>query len=345
MVLNSFSNIKVEAIQCSVPTKWVSVESLKDGENDAILDKFIKTTNVHGHYECDKRQTASDLACVAAETIISRKKINRSEIGILVFVTQYPDYKSPSSACVLQDRLSLSSDCIAFDINLGCSGYVYGMNVVSSLMQTSNCKYGLLLAADTSSKGVRSDNSRNLFGDAGSATLLAKTEDEIKMSFASKTIGSGYKALLRPYGLSRHPDISDTKGVYDEIGVFNFAIDEAPRLINEFLEKISLTPNDFDCLALHQANMLIMKQIAKRTKFDKSKMLVSIDRFANTSCTSIPLCFTKEYGDMEEESTIQALICGFGVGLSLAAGNIRFSVKDVFPLVETAEYYDDGLFE
>lgn len=345
MVLNEFKNIAVEGIQCAVPGKWISIESLKDGQNNDTLDKFVKTTNVHGHYECSKRQTAADLSCVAAESLIEKKGIVRDEIGVLVFVTQYPDYKMPSTACVLQHRLGLSINCIAFDVNLGCSGYVYGMNIVSSLMQSSNCKYGLLLAGDTSSKGVRTDNSRNLFGDAGSATLLTKTDEEVKMCFASKTMGSGFKALLRPFGAAKHMDKPDTMGMDDGIAVFNFAIDEAPRLMNEFMAETGLTPDDFDCLALHQANMLIMKQIVKRIKFDKSKMLVSLDRFANTSCTSIPLCLAKEYGEKNEDRNIHALICGFGVGLSLATGNINVNVKDVLPLIETDEYFDDGLFE
>ena len=345
MVLNDYSNIAIEGIQCAVPGKWISIESLKDGANDETLDKFVKTTNVKGRYECSKRQTASDLVCIAAETLLAKKGVNKDEIGAVVFVTQYPDYKMPSTACVQQSRLGLPENSIAFDVNLGCSGYVYGLNIVSSLLVSSNCKYGLLLAGDTSSKGVRTDNSKNLFGDAGSATLLVKTEQEVKMTIASKTMGSGFKALLRPYGAARHLDKPDTKAIDDGIAVFNFAIDEAPKLINEYLEMTNLTPDDFDCLALHQANMLIMKQIVKRIKMDKSKMLVSLDQFANTSCTSIPLCFTKEYGEDESDKKIHALICGFGVGLSLAAGNIMFTVKDVLPLIETDEYYDDGLFE
>lgn len=345
MVLNKFENIKVAGLACAVPGKWISIDSLKDGSNDATLDKFIKTTNVRGHYECAPKQTAADLVCAAAKELISKKNIPHKDIGILVFVTQYPDYKSPSTACVLQSRIGLSNECVAFDVNLGCSGYVYGMNIVASLMQTSNTKYGLLLAADTSSKGVRTDNSKNLFGDGGCATLLCKEEGAETMSYASKTIGEGFKALLRPYGCYKHSNIPDTKGVYDEIAVFNFAIDEAPGLINEYFEKTGKTPDDFDCIALHQANMMIMKQICKRTKFDKEKMLVSIDQFANTSSASIPLCFVKDYGPLNDNKEIKALICGFGVGLSLAVGNITLNVNDVLPLIETDEYYDDGLYE
>ena len=345
MNINNYSHIEINGIACAVSNNWVSVESLKNGDNDATLDRFVKNTKVRGHYECSERQTAADLGLVAARKLLEEKQIDKSEVGILVYATQYPDYKAPSTACVLQNRLGLSKDCIAFDVNLGCSGYVYGLNIVASLMQSGSAKYGLLLAGDTPSKGVRSDNSRNLFGDACSATILVKGEQAQSMSFASRTDGSGFKAILRPYGYAKHPDRSDTEGVFNEINVFNFAIEEAPILINEFLEEKGLTSADFDCLALHQANMMIMKQICKHTNFDKEKLLISIDRFANTSAASIPLSFVNKYGDRCDAQSLKALICGYGVGLSWAAGIITVNTQDILPLIETDEYFDDGLYE
>jgi 3-oxoacyl-[acyl-carrier-protein] synthase-3 len=345
MITSKFNNIGIDGMACAVSTKWVSVESLKDGSNDEMLNRFVKNTNVIGHYECGPKQSAADLACIAARHILNAQNIDKEEVGVVVYATQYPDYKSPSTACVLQDRLGLSRDCLAFDVNLGCSGFVYGLTIVSSLMQSSNAKFGLLLAGDTPSKGVRSDNSRNLFGDASSATLLAKQDDSKPLIIASRTDGSGYKAILRPYGYAKHPDKPDTDGVFDEIGVFNFAIEQAPKLINELMQQEQTTPEDFDCLALHQANMMIMKQITKRTKFDKEKMLISIDKFANTSAASIPLSFVKKYGEEQEDKNLHSLICGYGVGLSWAAGIIDLNIKNIYPLIESDEYFDDGLYE
>ena len=344
MIQNELNGIAIKGMACAVSTKWISIESLKNGENDAKLDKFMKTTSVMGHYECGPRQTAADLGCVAAQRIMEHKGIKPADVGVLVYVTQYPDYRVPSTACVLQNRLGLSKDCIAFDVNLGCSGFVYGLNIVASLMQTGNARYGLLLAGDTPSKGVRSDNSRNLFGDASSATLLVKEDGVAPITIASRTDGSGYRAILRPYGYSKHPERPDAEGVFDEIDVFNFAINEAPALINELLEAKGLTPDNFDCMALHQANMMIMKQIVRRTHFDKDKVIYSIDRYANTSAASIPLCFVKKYGEAAGHQAVRALICGYGVGLSWAAGDITLDTADVLPIIETDEYYDDGLF-
>lgn len=344
MIINNYNGIKIEGIACAVPQKWISVESLKNGDNDAVLDRFIKNTSVLGHYECSIKQTASDLCTVAAEKVLQEKCIKREEVGVLVNVTQYPDYKVPSTACVMQSRLGLSKDCIAFDVNLGCSGFVYGLNIAASLLQSSNAKYALVVAGDSSSKGVRQDNSRNLFGDAGSAALITKNNNDSNWVFASRTDGSGFKAILRPFGYAKHPERPDVEGLYDELGVFNFAIEEAPKLINELLAHENKTPEDFDCLALHQANMMIMKQIVKRTKFDKEKMLISIDQFANTSAASIPLSFVKKYGESSEKGLLRSLICGYGVGLSWAAGIMNIQIEDIFPLVLTDDYFDDGLF-
>lgn len=345
MLVNNYSNIKVEGLACAVSTNYVSVESLKNGENDAVLDKFVKTTNVKGHYECSSRQTAADLSYEAARAILSAKNIAAEDIGIIVYVTQYPDYRVPSTACVLQGRLGLSKDCIAFDVNLGCSGFVYGLNIVAALMQSGNAKHGLLLVGDTPSKGVRADNSKNLFGDASSAALLSKGISPYSMKFASRTDGSGYKAICRPFGMAKHPDKLDKEGLFNEIDVFNFAISEAPALINEFVSESGLNSDDFDCIALHQANMLIMKQIIKRAKLSKDRMLISIDEFANTSGASIPLCFVKEYGDRNEDRELNCLVCGYGVGLSWAAGNIHLNIADILPLIKTDNYFDDGLYE
>ena len=345
MQINRYSGVRIEGLACAVPGKWISVESLKNGENDAILDRFMKNTGVLGHYECGERQTAADLCTAAAEKILINSNLDRKKVGVLVYVTQYPDYRVPSTACIIQSRLGLSKDCIAFDVNLGCSGFVYGLNVASSLLLTSNASCALLLAGDSSSKGVRQDNSRNLFGDAGAATLLSKCEEDKTIVFASRTDGTGYKAILRPFGYAKHPERQDTEGMYDELGVFNFAIEEAPALINDLLTNEGKTPEEFDCLALHQANMMIMKQIAKRTKFDKEKMLISIDKFANTSAASIPLCFVKKYGNEQADENLHSLICGYGVGLSWAAGIVDMNVNCILPLIETDEYFDDGLYE
>lgn len=344
MIINQFKGIKVAGISCAVPNKWKSIELLKNGENNEVLERFVKNTSIKGHYEVGERQTSSDLCFAAAQKLIDQKQIKPEQISVLVHVTQTPDYLCPSTACVLQDRLGLSKDCVAFDVNLGCSGYPYGLNIAASLMTTSNAEFALVLAGDASTKhNVRTDNSRLLFGDSGTATLLKKEEVAPEMSIASKTDGSGLKYMWRPYGLSRHHILKD-EGVHDEVGTFNFAINEAPDIINRFLKARDETSENYDYLILHQANMMIMKQIAKRTGFPKNKMLVSIDHFSNTSNGSIPTtivhCLTEE-----ENRSCRLLICGYGIGLSWAVGAMTVETEDILSLVHSDVFFDDGLYD
>jgi 3-oxoacyl-[acyl-carrier-protein] synthase-3 len=236
----------------------------------------------------------------------------------------------------------LSNNCLAFDVNLGCSGFVYGLNIVSSLLKSSNGKYGILLAGDSPSKGNRTDNSRNLFGDACSATLLEHREGCDDIVIASRSDGSGFRTMWSPAG-AKHKEVDKSLGLFDEIGVFNFAIEQAPILINEFMESLGKSSADFDVLALHQANMMIMKQIVKRTHFEKEKMLVTIDKYANTSAASIPLCFVERYGGRGVNGLLRALVCGYGVGLSWAAGSLLLDTNVVMPLIKTDYWFDDGL--
>lgn len=240
---------------------------------------------------------------------------------------------------------------IAFDINLGCSGFVYGLSITSSIMHTSGAKYGLLLAGDTV---AREFNTRHctktthaaslLFGDAGTATLLEKVEGEI-LRYSLNTDGSQYKAIIAPYGFWRNPDMPPAKGndsMMDDVSVFNFATNDVPIQINEYMNKFATSVKDYDCLVLHQANLMIMKRIAKKTGFPIDKMLISLDRFGNTSSASIPATLVAAYGEKNSDVKINALCCGFGVGLSWGTIGIHVSIADILPLVHTDNFFDDG---
>ena len=175
---------------------------------------------------------------------------------MLVFVTQTADYGIPATACVLQERLGLSKDCMAFDVNLGCSGFSYGLNIVSSLLNNSNAKIGLLLCGDTSAKEKRpsqkvktTHSASMLFGDSGTAALLVKENGCKPITMLSKTDGSGYKAIIAPYGQWRHAEAPDEKktSTMDDVAVFNFAISEVPELLKQTMDLQNYTPDDYDC--------------------------------------------------------------------------------------------------
>lgn len=350
-MFSSVENVKIVGIAAAVSGNWVDLNQVSS-EDEAIIKKFVKKTGVEGRYAASPYQTTSDFCLAAAERLIQEKGIVKEDIGILVFVTQSADYIIPATACLLQERLKLSRDCLAFDVNLGCSGYTYGLNIAGSLLSRTNTKYALLLAGDTSAR-ERSTKRREktshsasmLFGDSGTATLIEKSNEGYTMNISSRTDGSGYKAIIKPYGAWRHYDIPEgqTGGTQmDDIEVFNFATEEAPEQINSFMRDTNTTPDDYDCLVLHQANMMILKRIAKKTGFSEDKNLISINKFGNTSSSSIPITLVDTYGDNNEDREIDALCCGFGIGLSWATANVKVNIKDILPLVHTDAYFVDG---
>ena len=347
---SELKDVKVIGMAAAVSNTWDSVRELST-EGEAVINKFIKTTGVEGRYSANPRQCTSDFCFAAAEKVLAEKKIPREEIGVLVFVTQTSDYHIPATACVLQNRLGLSTSCIAFDVNLGCSGFTYGINIVGSLLMSTQTKYGLLLAGDTSArekspkyKKKIGHSAELLFGDSGTATLIENTASD-PILISSHTDGAGYKAIIAPYEGFRNADCpaSETPGTHmDEIEVFNFATSEATAQINDYMEKQEKNPEDYDCLVLHQANLMILKRIGKKTGFSKEKVLISLDRFGNTSSSSIPITLVYKYGECDDERTINALCCGFGVGLSWSTVALPINVKDIYPLVHTDEFFDDG---
>lgn len=355
MVFNTHHNIKVAGIAAAASSKWQSLEeaiseagSIDEGFN---VKKFKQNTGVTGRYVAGDFQTASDFCYSAAEGLIKQNDIDRAEIGILVFVSQFPDYAAPATACVLHKRLGLSYNCIAFDVNLGCSGFVYGVNIVASLLANSNCKYGLVLCGDTSVKNKSRGRDKMkgshsilyLFGDGGSTALLEKEEGR-KLTVSSCTDGGGFDSIMIPDHSWRHPWLA-TERVMDDMNVFNFSITQAPEMLKSYMDYTDTKPDDYDGLILHQANKLIIDTVTKRSGFGKNKSLTSIEKFANTSCASIPNTLVYNLGEDKTENMKRYLCCGFGVGLSWAAMELDIAPSEVLPLIHTDEWFDDGLPE
>ncbi|MCQ2497594.1 MAG: ketoacyl-ACP synthase III [Lachnospiraceae bacterium] len=351
MAYAKYNNISIEGISVCVSDKWTSLYDISE-QDEKTISKFMKRTGVTGRYDAGVRQTSADFCYSAAKELIEKNNIPLNKVGVLVLVTQTADYNTPSTACVLQMRLGLDTNCIAFDVNLGCSGYVNGINIVSSLLNSVDAEYGLLLCGDTTAKEksqkyrTRLTNSASmLFGDAGSATLLRKKTEADNISILLNTDGEGFKALITPYGGWRNPDVDDPSELadyMDDIEVFNFATTKVPEQIFNIMKINGTTIDDYDCLALHQANLYIMKQIQKKTGFSSEQMLVSIDKFGNTSSASIPTALVANFGDDNSDRVIRIMGSGFGVGLSWATIDMAVNVKNVLPVIQTSEYFEDG---
>ena len=268
--------------------------------------------------------------------------VDKNEIDALVFVVQNPDYSSPATACIIHQRLDLPQGCPAFDVNQGCSGYVYGLWVASSLIEGGQCRKVLLLAGDTSSINVDPRNrvTAPVFGDAGTATLVEFVEKESNSFFELGTNGKGYEAIIVPAGdakipLERHAEdnevlckdlqngtnITHLTDIYmDAAAVFNFTMTVVPPHIKSLMSFSNTKPTDIDYLVLHQANRQIIRMIGSATGFSADKVPDStVEKFGNQTIASIPCVLCDVLREKLEKQPLKLLLSGFGVGLSWAS--------------------------
>jgi 3-oxoacyl-[acyl-carrier-protein] synthase-3 len=320
-------NVRIAGLTCSVPeqvrTNDYFVEKFGDG-----VEQVTKMTGVLERRISGPSVTTSDLCHHAASHLIEAMGVKRNEIGALIFVSQTPDYRLPATACDLQARLGLSNNVAAFDVNLGCSGYTYGLWLAASLIAAGSVDKILLLVGDTISKIAAEDDRATalLFGDCGTATLLEKSDAGERMSFALGTDGRGARNLIVPEGAFRQTVEKDERNqnssdklFMEGSEVFNFTLKAVPALVAE-LKSVALQPGeDFDFYLFHQANSFMIKHLAKKAKVSIDKAPMNIDRFGNTSSATIPLLLVTACRDSLLSSTGSLIgMFGFGVGYSWA---------------------------
>ena len=352
----SFSGIKIAGMAASVPKTVVKTESFNAQFGKEVVDKFVAMTGIKETRHSAKEQCPSDFAFVAAEKLIAEKNLDRSQIGVLVFVSLSQDYKRPSTACVLHKRLSLSSECAAFDVGLGCSGFVYGLQIAASLLRSSSAEFAMLCFGEVSTKLSHKDDRSAvmLFGDGGGAVLLQKDENAAPIDGFLCTDGNGYKAIIVPGGEFRNPDANhddflwqdgNTRSLYNICmngqDVFQFTISDVPRSIKSYWEKTGRNLEAYDVFALHQANLFILKQLAKKLKIPTEKVPVALDRFGNTSVTSIPLLLCDAFGKSAEKK-LSVFASGFGVGLSWGGVSFEIYAGDIYEVIETDDFFAEG---
>lgn len=359
MAFFNFKNIRVAGVACTVPKNEVKTEVYKPLFGDEEVEKFIEMTGVKASRRTQEHQTCSDLGFYAAQKLLAKKGISPEEIGALIFSSHSPDYRRPSTAFVLQYRLGVPKEAVCYDISLGCSSLVVGMQTVASIMNTSDIKKALLFVGDTAGKSVYPEDrsSAMLFGEAGAVMLLEKTDNEAdQINALVRSDGSGFKYMIIPGGGYRNLHASEEvvqcldgnprtlmNSFIQGTSVFTFTIFDVPRLIKDFWKQTNTTPEDYDCFAFHQANLYILKQIAKKTKMELDKMPITLDRYGNTSGASAILSLCDRYGYSEEHKKIKVMACGFGIGISLGATSFEIDTSDILPIFEDDSVYEEGL--
>ena len=352
----SFDNVNIAAVASAVPSEVVYVDSFKPQFGDDMVERFKALTGISQFRKTALHQTASDLGYAAAEEIIRRQNVARDSIGALVFVAHSTDYRRPATACVLHKRLGLSKECVAFDVSLGCSAFVYGLQIACSLMVNSDIERALLIVGETLTKMTypKDKSVAMLFGDAGGAILLERGESA-KIQGLLRTDGNGYKAIIAPAGGFRNMHADAAPMMWDDgnertlyntymngTDVFSFSINEVPQAIRDFLAKTGTTVEDYDYYIMHQANYYVHKQLSKKLKMPLEKMPVCLDRYGNSSAAALPLTLCDRFGN-SNEGAIRTLMCGFGVGLSWGVVGATLDTGVIYPIIESDEIFTEGI--
>ena len=346
MAFLSYKNVRVAGLTVGVPKHKICNLDVVDISKDYDAASFVEVTGVKERRIGEL--TVSDLAIPAANQLLDELGWEKPSVDGLVVVTQHGDYIVPATSCIIQDRLGLSKECMAMDISLGCSGWVYGLSSLVGMMSSCNLRRCLLICGDARRRVEFNDP---LFGFAATVTALEYKEGAEKICFHLGTDGSGYDAIIIPDGGARN-QITPSSFIPQEIDgreytplqsrmkgmdVFSFGITTAPKSVKKLAEHFGFDYTSYDYLVLHQANMKMNAMIAKKLKFPPEKVPSSMWNFGNTSSASIPLTISTQLRECCTQGLVRLLCCGFGVGLSW--GTVALEVENIIipDLIEIEE--------
>ncbi len=346
MATSTLKNVRFAGMASCVPKRIVSNLTDCKPQIRAERERLVRNIGIETRRMAPEWQCFSDLALEATEKLLDSLQWQKDEIDALIVVTQSPDYPIPATAIILQDRLGLPHTTVAFDVNLGCSAYPFGIHLLGSMISAGGIKKGLLLVGDRSAS---LDNP--IFSDAGTATALEFDENAPPMYFDLNSDGSGYKAIMLPVGGHREPvgmqhlvpfreDENDhwhrgTDLVLDGPAVLSFSTQRVPPAVEKLLAYANTSKDEVDYFIFHQANRMINETIRKKLALPVEKVPSTLRDFGNTSGASLPITITARINKELESNRKRVLLSGFGIGLSW--GTLLIDIEGaVFPdLIES----------
>jgi len=352
MAIIKYNNVGISALSACVPRQVIDNYHYDlDIWPEEEIRKVVDKVGVVERRFADDKTCSSDLCFAAAEKLIADNSIDRNEIDLLVFLSQTPDYRMPATSILLQDRLGLPVSTMAFDISLGCSGFINALSIVYAMMQNQGFHKALLLDGETRSKVYSRKDRREafIFGDAGVAAMIERDEQFGESHFSLNSDGSRGDLIMIKGGGYRNMSSTDTlkEKVVDEYGnirtdengymngadVFNFVIVEVPKDIKRLMAASGEDIQKIDYYVFHQANAFINNYIAKKMKLDKERIPWTIQKYGNTSSVSVPLTIVSELKDsMQGEKKL--MLSAFGVGMAWATAIVPFVDCKISEIVE-----------
>lgn len=348
MACFKFENVGIRAISATVPKNIIKTKELTDFPLEAI-EKFIETTGVEERRFTDINQCTSDLCFNSANQIFDMTDISKDDIDVLLFISQTPDYKTPGTSAILQDRLGLPKSILTYDLNMACQGFLYGLFFAETLLQLPNIQNVLILAGDTLSKVVspKDKSTGMLLGDGGIAAVISRGEEYKPIYHSVNCDGANWKMVYIPAGGYRIPSSSDSMKnekfedgsvrnkeqlIMEGMDVFSYAITKLPKDVKSLLSFAKMNIDQIDKYAFHQSNKFMASFIAKKLKADESKILTSIEKFGNTAGISIPLTLVANREKIDKNDIILANAIGAG----FVYGSAIFSLNNckILPMQE-----------
>lgn len=325
----------IHAIEFVTGSQKITNDDLKSEFPDYNYSKFERKVGIYSRNVLSDNETSLDLAITAVFNLIKKNNIEKNQINFIIHCTQSPEYMLPTSACIIQDRCKLDEDTGAFDINLGCSGYTYGLLIAKSLIESGSAQNIILVTSDSYTRYIHPKDliNRLIFGDAATATLITANGSNSLEKFKCGSSGSGWNKLLvknnffnvrkekverKIYGNGNV--YTDNHLYMDGPAIFDFTINKVPPLINQILSLNNLKAHEIDQFIPHQANAFLLKSISTLANIEQDKLFLNLTSYGNTVSSTIPIAL-KEYSEQCDYSkNKKILLAGFGVGLSWSAG-------------------------
>jgi 3-oxoacyl-[acyl-carrier-protein] synthase-3 len=333
----------ITGIEYHLPEEILKTEDLSAMFPEWGVEKIDAKTGIHARHIAHDDECASDLATAAVRKLFRSGVCSPQEVDFLVLCTQSPDYLVPTTACLLQQRLGLSTNTGALDINLGCSGFVYGLGIAEGLIVTGQAQAILLITADTYSKFIDANDksSRVIFGDGSAATFIEARENQSPFfgPFVYGTDGQGAENLIVPnsgtrrsakharFGSSETIDVDTPPRSLRMNGarIVDFALTAVPRCVRELLRKAGMEQEEVDLFVFHQANAFLLEELRKVLEIPIEKFVLAMAHCANTVSSTIPITLKEASKTTKLRDGDKVMLVGFGVGYSWGATLVRWT--------------------
>ena len=346
MILKS-TPIKIEGVAATISQNIIPVEEYCEGiDNPRRIRRIIKQTGFESLSISDNETCTSDMCFQAAENLFNNGGFNKNDIKALIFISQTADYLAPATAYILQDRLKLSTNLVAFDISLGCSGFTYGLYVASSMLNSFEDGKVLICCGDVQARKPRAFDitSGVVDGDAGAAAIVSKNSDENFTLFNINSYGDRWDKLFRNRGMRYCKAVMAGKmeqgepyipSFMDGAAIMDFTLAEVVDNINEILDFAKISKDEIGAYLLHQPQKLLVDSMANELNLNPENVIQNAGKIGNTSSASIPLLLTEIGADWNKRANKKVLMSGFGVGLSVASTILNL---DNLKVMETEKY-------